>query len=129
MTTSAPVPVRLTVAALLVLSASACAWSGRNPDDNAPTGYGITFFEPFDNSRDWGPGFLAGPPPGTLHYEHDQASGTYQHPLVHTDTNGTPPSIPDATRSPDNSDKSDKSQKPASDIPGNESSDSTTGTP
>lgn len=106
-------PVSIGALAVLLVAAcsSACVFSGRNPDDDAPTGYGITFYEPFDNSRDWGPGYLAGPPRGTMRYEHDQGRGSEEHSLVHTDTNGTAPSIPDATRSADNSDKSEKSDR------------------
>jgi hypothetical protein len=116
------------VALLFVFGGTACVFSGRNIDDDAPTGYGITFYEPFDNSREWGPGYLAGPPPGTQHYNHDEDSGRYQHPLVHTDTNGTAPSIPDASRSRDKPEP-DKPDAPASDSPTAASPESTTGVP
>ncbi len=101
---SLPARPTINTAGVLVafaLCGTGCVSPGQtgNPDE-APTGYGITFYEPFDNSRDFGPGYLAAPPPGTLHYEHDDGRGSEQHPLVHRDTNGTPPSIPDATRSP-----------------------------
>jgi hypothetical protein len=78
---------------------AACVAGGHSRDD-APTGYGITFYEPFDNSRDFGPGYLAGPPHTAIRYDNDHGRRSEEHPLVETDTNGTTPSIPDATRSP-----------------------------
>jgi len=90
-------------AAVLVLicavGIAACVAGGHSSDD-APTGYGITFYEPFDNSRDFGPGYLAGPPHTAIRYDNDHGRRSEEHPLVETDTNGTTPSIPDATRSP-----------------------------
>jgi hypothetical protein len=40
-----------------------CASGGRGAAyGDHPNGYGVDFYEPFDNSRDYGPGYLVGPP-------------------------------------------------------------------
>jgi len=80
------------------MGGTACVSPGQTSGETEK-GYGLNFYEPFDNSRDWGPGYLAGPPHTTIQYDNNHGRGTDQGPLVHTDTNRSAPSIPDATRS------------------------------
>jgi hypothetical protein len=59
----------------------------------------MTFYEPFDNSRDWGPAYLVGPPLNPKLYPNDHSSRSADsvlHPPRKTDM---APSIP--TTSPD----------------------------
>jgi len=45
------------------LLAAGCASYGQGSAyGDHPNGYGVDFYEPFDNSRDYGPSYLVGPP-------------------------------------------------------------------
>ncbi|MGA2778615.1 MAG: hypothetical protein ABSF94_13750 [Steroidobacteraceae bacterium] len=76
---------------LAIALCSACTLPGPKPDDGSQReGYGFAIYEPFDNSRDWGPGYLVGPPLRPKLYPNDysnRSAGSVLHPA-------TAPSIP-----------------------------------
>ncbi len=60
---------RMALCGLALALSTACAVS--NVDDRKgqhPNAYGVDIYEPFDNSRDWGPSYLAGPPSNAPEY-------------------------------------------------------------
>jgi hypothetical protein len=60
---------RIAVCGVGMALSAACALSssydrkGQHPND-----YGVDLYEPFDNSRDWGPAYLVGPPSNAEEY-------------------------------------------------------------
>jgi hypothetical protein len=60
---------RMAVCAIGMALSAACTLSstydrkGQHPND-----YGVDLYEPFDNSRDWGPSYLVGPPSNAEEY-------------------------------------------------------------
>src|SRR5208282_284623 len=48
--------------AALALCAACTLPMSRSEDGGREQGYAVTVYEPFDNSRDWGPSYLVGPP-------------------------------------------------------------------
>jgi len=91
---------------LLALLCAGCAvqgggyaFGGTNID------YGIRYFEPFDNSRSWGPGYLVGPPSNYRYSDGDQRSyRALPHPYRSAPPSKSPPSIPSLPRAPVQSD-------------------------
>ena len=72
--------------ALLVLS-SGCAISARSNDD-VRRGFDLHVYKLFDNSRDWGPSYLVGPPGRHFGYGariDDQRSPTIDEPAPPSD--------------------------------------------
>jgi hypothetical protein len=52
-----------------------CASTGQSDgSDDQPRGYGVDFYEPFDNSRDYGPSYLVGPPNRAPLFPHDEGA-------------------------------------------------------
>lgn len=89
----------LAVAALMALCAACTVPMSRSEDGSRGEGYAITLYEPFDNSRDWGPGYLVGPPLRPKLYSNDHGNRTADS-VLHPAPGPVPaPSIP--TRSPD----------------------------
>jgi hypothetical protein len=70
-----PQPVRIAAGVTLVLAAlcSGCVVPGGGGGDGGDVsyGYGVNFYEPFDNNGYWGPGYLVGPPRGGESWRHD----------------------------------------------------------
>jgi hypothetical protein len=62
--------------------------SGFSPD------YEVNFYEPFDNSRDWGPGYLRGPPRASPRFDHDQSARIAPPDMAHLPSSPPLPSIP-----------------------------------
>lgn len=60
---------RIALCALgLALSAACTLSSADDRKGQHPNDYGVDLYEPFDNSRDWGPAYLVGPPNNAAQY-------------------------------------------------------------
>jgi len=65
----------LVAACILALAfCAACTVPGPRLGDSDRQAYSMTFYEPFDNSRDWGPAYLVGPPLSPKVYPNDYSS-------------------------------------------------------
>lgn len=87
--------------AVAVLSCSDCTVTGAGQAaDGHHEAYGMTFYEPFDNSRDWGPGYLVGPPLRDKIYPNDDGNRTADSVLKPPESRRAVPSIPDGIPNP-----------------------------
>jgi len=84
---------------LTLVLVGACTVPGPRLGDSGRQAYGITFYEPFDNSRDWGPAYLVGPPLSPKLYPNDYSSRSADSVLYPPRKSDVAPSIP--TISPD----------------------------
>jgi len=84
---------------LMLALCAACTVPGPPLDDSGRQAYSMTFYEPFDNSRDWGPAYLVGPPLSPKLYPNDHSSRSADSVLYPPGKSGVAPSIP--TTSPD----------------------------
>lgn len=91
---------RLAVASLaaLVMCAACTVPVSRSADGDRTEGYAITLYEPFDNSRDWGPGYLVGPPLRAKLYPNDHGNRTADSVLHPAPGPAPAPSIPTRTQ-------------------------------
>ncbi len=91
----------LLTVALVVLSCADCTvtGSGQAPDGHQEA-YGMTFYEPFDNSRDFGASGLVGPPLRDKIYPNDDSNRTAASVLVPLRSRKAVPTIPDAFPDP-----------------------------
>jgi hypothetical protein len=81
--------------ALLVLSGG-CAISARSNNDDR-RGYDLHVYKLFDNSRDWGPSYLVGPPGRHFGYGarvDDRRSATIDEPVSPPDFEAPVPTLP-----------------------------------
>jgi hypothetical protein len=87
---------RLLALAVVVLFCADCTvtGAGQAPDGHTEA-YGVTLYEPFDNSRDWGPSYLMGPPLRDKIYPNDDSNRTADSVLVPQRSRKAVPSIPD----------------------------------
>jgi hypothetical protein len=87
--------------AVVVLFCADCTvtGAGQAPDGHTEA-YGMTFYEPFDNSRDWGPSGLVGPPLRDRDYANDNGNRTADSVLTPPLSRKAVPSIPDAFPTP-----------------------------
>jgi hypothetical protein len=92
---------QMSTAALVALNGlcAACEIFGGGTHDAEQSGYSaayqVNFYEPFDNSRDWGPGYLAGPPRATPRFDHDRNAGIAPPDMAHLPASqASLPSIP-----------------------------------
>ena len=83
----------------LALCAACTVPVSRSEDGSREQGYAITLYEPFDNSRDWGPSYLVGPPLRPKLYSNDHGNRTADSVLHPAHGPVSAPSIP--TRSSD----------------------------
>ncbi len=101
-------------AALVALSGlcAACEIFGGGTHDTEQSGYSAAYqvnsYEPFDNSRDWGPGYLAGPPRATPRLDQDQNARIAPPDMAHLPA--SQPSLP--TIPTDNATLSDRPTLP-----------------
>ena len=92
---------RIALYGLGVALTAACTLSsssdrmGQHPND-----YGVDLYEPFDNSRDWGPSYLVGPPLRDRVYPNDNSNRTADSVLTPPASRRAVPSIPDAFPDP-----------------------------
>ncbi len=89
----------LTATALTALAlCAACTVPVSRSEDGSREGYAITLYEPFDNSRDWGPSYLVGPPLRPKLYSNDHGNRTADS-VLHPAPGPVPaPSIPTRSR-------------------------------
>ncbi len=79
------------------LAVSACASYGQGARyGDHPNGYGVDFYEPFDNSRDYGPSFLVGPPNRAALFPNDEGARSSGRTLKLAPPADATPSIPTA---------------------------------
>ncbi len=92
---------RLLTPAVVVMFCADCTvtGAGQAPDGHREA-YGMTFYEPFDNSRDWGPSYLVGPPLRDRVYPNDNSNRTADSVLTPPASRRAVPSIPDAFPDP-----------------------------
>jgi hypothetical protein len=81
--------VRAALLLLLVAPGGACVLSGTGEH-----GYAVKFYEPFDNSRDWGPGYLVGPPRDRRPSEDDHGKSDSDHSVQLAPATHPLPTIP-----------------------------------
>jgi hypothetical protein len=91
-------PLRFASFAAFALSTACTVPMSRSPDGERPEGYAVTLEEPFDNSRDWGPGYLVGPPLRPKLYSNDHGNRTADSVLHPGQTPDSAPSIPTRTQ-------------------------------
>ncbi len=93
--------VRVAAEFLLVTSlCSACALSAGEPGYQ-PNTYGVDFYEPFDNSRSYGPAYLVGPPNRAQLFPNDDGEGSSGHSIQLLPSANSAPSIPSTPPNPD----------------------------
>jgi hypothetical protein len=86
-------------AAGIVLAAGLCVGGcastlvGADYGDHT-NGYGVDFYEPFDNSRDYGPGYLVGPPNRPKLFPNDEGPNSSGKTLQLSPATDSAPSIP-----------------------------------
>jgi hypothetical protein len=86
---------------LLVTSlCSGCALSVAEPGYQ-PNTYGVDFYEPFDNSRSYGPAYLVGPPNRAQLFPHDEGAGSSGRSIQLMPSANAAPSIPTSPPNPD----------------------------
>lgn len=91
-------PVLVLSAVLVSGFGAGCAMTGASlGDGDHVDGYGVTFYEPFDNSRDYGPAYLVGPPLRDKQYANDHGNRTADSVLVPNHHSDDAPSIPTST--------------------------------
>jgi len=77
--------------------AAGCASYGQGSDyGDHPNGYGVDFYEPFDNSRDYGPSYLVGPPNRAPLFPDDAGARSSGKTLQLLPPSNSAPSIPSA---------------------------------
>jgi len=60
---------RIALCSLGIALTAACTLSSSyDREGQHPNDYGVDLYEPFDNSRDWGPSYLVGPPSNAAEY-------------------------------------------------------------
>jgi hypothetical protein len=99
------VPGRWRAAAAILgvaLSVGGCASYGQGSayGDHA-NGYGVDFYEPFDNSRDYGPSYLVGPPNHAQLFPNDEGARSSGKTLQLLPKPDAAPSIPSAPQDRD----------------------------
>ncbi len=79
----------------IAMAVSACASYGQGAGygDHA-NGYGVDFYEPFDNSRDYGPSYLVGPPNRAPLFPNDEGARSSGRTLKLAPPSDATPSIP-----------------------------------
>src|SRR5271165_4213086 len=92
-------PLAVACLVTLALCAACTVPVPRSGDDGRAEGYAVTIYEPFDNSRDWGPSYLVGPPLRPKLFPNDHGNRTADSVLYPAPGPVSAPSIP--TRSPD----------------------------
>jgi hypothetical protein len=99
----------LSIPLLAILCAGCAVQGGGYALGGTDIGYGVRYFEPFDNSRSWGPGYLVGPPSNYRYSDGEQRS---YRALPHPYRSAPPskplpsiPSIPSLPRAPVQSDR------------------------
>jgi hypothetical protein len=101
MTSVSQLRVRTAAEFLLAISLCAgCAVSGGDPGYQ-PNRYGVDFYEPFDNSRGYGPSYLVGPPIRAPLFPHDVGDGTSGRSIGFSPSANSAPSIPTTPQDPD----------------------------
>ncbi len=86
---------RIALYGLGVALTAACTLSsssermGQHPND-----YGVDLYEPFDNSRDWGPSYLVGPPSNAAEYPRSDFKRSPGNVIRLSPATGSAPSIP-----------------------------------
>lgn len=95
----AALPLAVAGLAALALCAACTLPVSRSEDGGREQGYAVTVYEPFDNSRDWGPSYLVGPPLRPQLYSNDHGNRTADSVLYPAHGLVQAPSIP--TRLPE----------------------------
>jgi hypothetical protein len=94
------VPRAWGTAALILAIASMAGGCASYGQDSAygdhPNGYGVDFYEPFDNSRDYGPSYLVGPPNRAPLFPNDEGARSSGKTLPLLPPSNSAPSIPSA---------------------------------
>ncbi len=101
------------------LLAAGCASYGQGSAyGDHPNGYGVDFYEPFDNSRDYGPAYLVGPPNRPPLYPNDEGARSSGRTLKLLSPADSAPSIPTAqpNREPPNREPTPSPGQPPSPV-------------
>jgi hypothetical protein len=90
------------VAAEFLLAASLCAGCAISSGEPGyqPNTYGVDFYEPFDNSRSYGPSYLVGPPNRAPLFPNDEGARSSGRSLQLLPSSNSAPSIPNTPPDP-----------------------------
>jgi hypothetical protein len=94
--------VRRKVAVEILLATSLCAGCAISSGEPGyqPNTYGVDFYEPFDNSRSYGPSYLVGPPNRAPIFPNDEGAGSSGRSLELLPSSNSAPSIPSTPPDP-----------------------------